>query len=495
MNKSIIVVGAGMGGLAAGIYGRMNGYQTTIFEQHAIPGGQCTSWKRKGFTFDACIHHLFGCDRSTRLYDLWEELGAMPRELARTEEAVSVASVEGTLFNDYYDPDRLESHLKELAPDDSGVIEDYVRAIKRIAKLDFIGEPMMGSAGGMLKMAPALAREVRWLRPTMKDVAERFSDRFLRRAFPLLEYSLPDAPFLIHLIKHGCGYNGSVAWPVGGAAAFAKSMEEKYRDLGGEVHYRQKVEEILTDGGRAVGVRLQDGSEHRAGVVISNADGRKTIMGMLKGRYLDERIRRYCEEPEDKTPWAVHVFLGVARDLSREPSSLVILLDRPFTVAGHTASSLEMQLYGFDPSMAPEGKGVIKVELVSSYSYWKELYAERARYDEEKEKVADEVIGTLDRTHFPGIRGQVEVVDVPTLMTWERYVGGTHGFVSMPNKKFNPMNMMLGRLDSTLPGLSDFYLVGTWATSAGALFANALSGRKTIKNICERDGRRFIVQR
>jgi len=61
MAKSIIIIGAGMGGMSAGIYGQMNGYETQIFETHTKPGGQCTSWKRKGYTFDPCIHHFFGC--------------------------------------------------------------------------------------------------------------------------------------------------------------------------------------------------------------------------------------------------------------------------------------------------------------------------------------------------------------------------------------------------------------------------------------------------
>ena len=55
------VIGAGMGGLASGIFGQLNGYRTQIFEMHSISGGQCTSWKRKGYIFDVCIHHLFGC--------------------------------------------------------------------------------------------------------------------------------------------------------------------------------------------------------------------------------------------------------------------------------------------------------------------------------------------------------------------------------------------------------------------------------------------------
>ena len=84
-----------------------------------------------------------------------------------------------------------------------------------------------------------------------------------------------------------------------------------------------------------MGVRLADGSEHRADLVISDADGRKTILELLDGRYMDDRIRGYCAEPPDETNWAVHVFLGVNRDLSGEPSSLVMLLDEPVTIAGH----------------------------------------------------------------------------------------------------------------------------------------------------------------
>ena len=54
-------------------------------------------------------------------------------------------------------------------------------------------------------------------------------------------------------------------------------------------------------------------------MVISNADGRKTIMQLLGGRFTDEKIRRFCEPPADETPWAVHVFLGVKGDLPTEP--------------------------------------------------------------------------------------------------------------------------------------------------------------------------------
>jgi phytoene dehydrogenase-like protein len=59
-DRSILIVGAGIGGLSTGCYTRMNGYRTTIFEMHDVPGGVCTSWKRHGHTFDGCIHNLAG---------------------------------------------------------------------------------------------------------------------------------------------------------------------------------------------------------------------------------------------------------------------------------------------------------------------------------------------------------------------------------------------------------------------------------------------------
>ena len=70
-------------------------------------------------------------------------------------------------------------------------------------------------------------------------------------------------------------------------------MEKRYLDLGGTVHYRSKVEKIIVENNKAVGVKLADGTEHRADVIISNADGRKTIMEMLEGKYLDAKTRIY----------------------------------------------------------------------------------------------------------------------------------------------------------------------------------------------------------
>ena len=60
MGKKVIIIGAGIAGLSAGCYLRMNGYDTEIFELHTTPGGLCTSWERGNYIFDGCIHILAG---------------------------------------------------------------------------------------------------------------------------------------------------------------------------------------------------------------------------------------------------------------------------------------------------------------------------------------------------------------------------------------------------------------------------------------------------
>ena len=497
MAKSIIIIGAGMGGLAAGIYGQINGYETQIFEMHTKPGGQCTSWKRKDYTFDPCIHHFFACEPGSSINQMWQELGALPRELVNIEECTAVASPDGKMFVDYYDLERLKETLLKLSPADAKMIEQYIGAIKVFAN-DKVDNAI--NSGALWKMIPIFLWKpslLNWMKMNMRTYAERFSDPFLRKAFAELIYSNPDAPLFFHLLRHAGGLSGDIQWPVGGAGEFAKSIERRYLALEGKVHYRSRVEKILVENDSAVGIRLADGTEYRADIIISNADGRKTILNMLDGKYINETVRGYCAPIADETPFAVNVCLGINRDLSGEPSSLVLLLDQPVTIANHPYENIEVQVYGFDRSMAPAGKGTIKVELWASYSYWKQLYdTDREKYRLEKQRVAEQVIEILE-SHFHGIKNQVEVIDVYTLMTWERYMGGTQGWFNLPNRKLD-FSMKEDPSDrkfkTTLPGLANFYFVGVWASMMGALASNANSGKAIIRRICKKDGKRFKGQ-
>jgi phytoene dehydrogenase-like protein len=131
MPNSIIIIGAGMAGLSAGCYAQMNGYMTQIFERHNLPGGVCTSWKRKGYTFDCCIHNLGGSGEASEFHRVWRELGTVPaRPMIAYDELVQVE--DGThVFTVFADIDKLEAHMKTLSPADVKVIEGFANATRR----------------------------------------------------------------------------------------------------------------------------------------------------------------------------------------------------------------------------------------------------------------------------------------------------------------------------------------------------------------------------
>ena len=73
----ILIIGAGVAGLSAGIHARLHGHEAVICEKHFISGGNLTAWDRSGYHIDNCIHWLTGTNPVTKTYQMWEELGAL----------------------------------------------------------------------------------------------------------------------------------------------------------------------------------------------------------------------------------------------------------------------------------------------------------------------------------------------------------------------------------------------------------------------------------
>lgn len=497
--KRIIIIGSGMGGLAAGIYGQLNGFDTTIFEAHTLPGGQCTSWPRKGYKFDACVHSFNGCKPQTRFNAFWQELGVLPCEIIRRNEFVSAVFPDGTYFHNYLDPEKTRQHLKELSPEDDVLIDEYINGLKLCStEMDWFGITHFGSLWEKLSLLPFMLQRLKYFKYTMGEFGERFKSPLLQRAFPNLRTSIPIIPLFAYLCEYGAAINGDIGWPRGGGMTVSNNMAARYIKLGGTIHYGKKVEKILTDNDEACGVVLEDGTKHKADFVVSNADGRKTILQMLSGKYINKKVSMYCEPNPDATiHGSAYVCLGVKRDLTAYPSTLLIFLDKPEIIGGETYDHLDMQIYGFDDSMAPAGKGIIKVELFSRPSFFEKLSKDKKTYQAEKERIADQVITLLDK-QFPNLRNDIEVVDVSTLHTWEHFMGGTEGHNNYPNKNVRPGSLrhvigILFGLDNTftLPGLKNFYFAGQWVTSMGSLALNALSGRSVVRKICKQCGVKF----
>jgi phytoene dehydrogenase-like protein len=108
----IIIIGAGISGLAAGCYAQMNGYRSVIFEAHDQPGGLCTAWPRQGYTFDAGIHYIFGTGPGQPFYSLWQELGAFDgAEVYKPDGVHADHGPQGEVLRVHSQPDQLQEHL------------------------------------------------------------------------------------------------------------------------------------------------------------------------------------------------------------------------------------------------------------------------------------------------------------------------------------------------------------------------------------------------
>ncbi len=483
----MIIIGAGIAGLSAGIYAQASGYSTRIFEMHDKPGGMCTSWKRQGYVFDYSIHNLAGTGASSGLRRMWDELGAFDGlEMIDLPEFVRIENYDGRSFTMHSSIDSTVAELRRLSPPDEGVIRDYERTAHRVAKIDFFGTSM-GGTSKMLVMLPKLPMISRLSKVTLEDYGARFSDPFLKRAFPLLQYGLHGIPLLIHFVFLGGLDRGDLGAVKGGSLAFARGLEAKYKAHGGSIEYGRKVEKVIVKGDKAVGVRLADGSEHFADIIVSAADGRSTILGMLDGRYKTALIEDYYTKgwwPQSQG-MGLSVYLGVKRDIEDEPHAISLLFKEPLLIGGQELDHLDLELYSAAAGMAPPGKGVIKVNLSCDYEQWKQ-FKDLGSYHREKEKLASEVITSLER-RFPGIGEQVEAKDVVTLLTCERYTGNFRGLEPWPSKRDQRKVMRKG-LSRELPGLGNFHMIGQWAEGDIGIPTAALSARRMVKEQCKRDG-------
>lgn len=489
-SRKVIIIGAGIAGLSAAVYAQKSGYQVEVLEMHGMAGGLAMSWRRGEYTFETCLHWLYGSNPNSPMYAQWKEVFDIEKlKFLDPEVYLRLEAPDGRTLTIYTDTDRLEAELLMHAPQDEAEIRHMIESVRKLRsfKMPDPGAAWTARCVTMLRDAPCFPLLRRLIKTSSRDYGQRFSAPLLRAFFGEGEMAELSAIALLFSLAwmgmHDAGY------AVGGSQAIIRLIEQKLTELGGKVRFDAKAERILVKDGAAVGVRLAGGEIIDADWVISAADGHSTIYELLEGRYIPGWAEKIYGEWET-FPSYLQVSLGVGLDLKEQPWFVTRLLETPLQVDPGTAlRELSFRFFHFDPTFAPAGKTAVTSFLPTrDVHYWVNLRrGDVNMYRAEKHRVAEEVIGVLEK-RLPQVRAAIEIVDVSTPASVIRYTdnwkGSMEGWMLTPRTGFRS-------LPNTLAGLRQFLMVGQWVMPGGGLPSGPMTARPAVKAMCRKDGVRF----
>lgn len=496
-SKHIVIIGAGIAGLSAASYLLRNGYRVTIVEQHVLPGGLCTSWNRKGYTIDYCVHWLMGTREGTHLHAMWEELGAFVNSDGSKVPVVNfdvfdtVMLSDGTTVSLYSDIHKLKQELLRIGPEDERPIDALCKALKRLGS---ISNPEIANQDktrkkvySLITVISQIVTMMQHLIP-MKDYVKRFKSKKLQELFlSTIPHTWSTIAFTMGLAQQPLKNAGYV---VGGSLNFAQNIERVVKRSGGVIRYGTAVTKIRVQDTQAVGVELADSTVIDADYVISAADGYATVHTMLDGQIVPKSLKRIYEH-YPLFPSTVMIALGLNRDCSDLPHGISLYLKNPITLFDGTVHDrLALNIYHYDPTLAPLGKTVMTVLLTTWESaVWEQLATDNPEhYAAEKERIAQQVIERLE-AFFGNIASQIEMIDVSTPRSVMRYTGNWKGSF----EGFAPTRQTVTKkIPKHIPGLENFAMIGQWTSPGGGLPTAAKDGRDIARELCKKDRKQFV---
>jgi phytoene desaturase len=300
MGKKIIVIGSGFGGLATGVRLAAHGHDVEIFEARDKPGGRAYVYEINGFKFDGgptVITAPFMFD------DIFAAAGRNREDyfhMVPVNPFYRIFDPSGRSFDYNNDPEFILGQIERWNPGDRQGYQEFIGKTKAIFEKGFIelaDKPFL-HVTDMLKIAPDLIR-LQSYKSVYPYVSQYVKDDFLRQVFsfhPLLVGGNPFDTTSIYALIHYLEREWGVHYAIGGTGAIVQALVKLFTELGGQIHLNAPVAEILVDGRRVSGVNLQDGSQHKADVIISNADiantYRKMIPAAYRRKFSDARLAR-----------------------------------------------------------------------------------------------------------------------------------------------------------------------------------------------------------
>ncbi len=365
-----VVIGAGLGGLAAAMRLGAKGYRVTVLDRLDSPGGRGSCLWKEGHRFD------LGPTIVTvpqGLRDLWSTCGRdfdAEVDLRALDPFYEIRWPDGSRFAARQDATAMRAEVARLSPGDLAGYDRFVADSEARYWFGFedLGRRSMHRLSDLIKALPKFA----WLRADRSvyaHAARRVRDERLRMALSFHPLFIGGDPFhvtsMYALVSH-LEKEFGVHYAIGGVAAIAESMTRVIVDQGGLVRQNAEVDEILVTNGRAQGVRLSSGEVVRADIVVSNADAGHTYDHLMRNsprrRWTPARLRR--------SRWSMGLFVWYfgtrgTRGMWPEVGHHTILngprykgLVRDIFMKGRLSDDMSLYLHRpsvTDPSVAPEG--------------------------------------------------------------------------------------------------------------------------------------------
>ena len=301
MNQKVIIIGSGFGALGAAARLAARGYDVEIFEKRDKPGGRAYVYEQDGFKFDGgptVVTAPFMFD------DIFATAGRRREEYVKFQPLdpfYRIFDHTGRAFDYNDDPEFIAAQIRQWNPSDADGYHRFMRSTQAIFQKGFVelaDQPFL-TVGDMLRVAPDLIR-LQSHKSVYRYVSQFIESDFLRRCFtfhPLLIGGNPFDSSSIYAMIHYLEREWGIHYVMGGTGALVNALVQLIEELGGRFHFNAEVAEIIVDGRRTTGIRLADGTTHRADHVISNADVAWTYLNMIPSqarglRNSDTRYRR-----------------------------------------------------------------------------------------------------------------------------------------------------------------------------------------------------------
>ncbi|MDR2979457.1 MAG: NAD(P)/FAD-dependent oxidoreductase [Bacteroidales bacterium] len=497
MAGKIIVIGGGVSGLTAGVYALLEGFEVEIYEAHHVLGGMCAQWQRKGSICTSAIHWMMGAQDDSDLNEIWKTVGAIDQNTPFfTLDYVSAFPNGNTYCYLYADIEKLETELLQLSPQDENAIKELVREIKIYQKLPIpANKPMdlMEPMEKAISFAPYIKAQKNSSLKNMSvaEYAERFQSPVIRH---LLLSIVPDSRLSINmlLIWLSSNCNGNMSFPLSGFFEMTKRMEQKFLSLGGKIHAKTAVRQIIIENGTATGVLLADGRKVVVDYIIPTVSPDVLFNELLDNQYHDIYFgQRFATPAHFLTPALTLVNLSVQADMSKLPHTLVVVLQHPLFIHKTEVNYLKINHYSFSSHFCKGGKTLVQVVLhEQEFAYWEKLKtASEVEYQQVKEKIAKQIIIEIEHV-YPETSGKIELLDVATPLTLQRYCHSYRGaYLSFCNMHHQEQRE---NHEGKIHGIKNMFLGGQWVFQEGGIALAAISGKFAVQRICNQHNRNII---